>query len=123
MKASAVALFMACIVLGTIVANSFGDPAIAQESEQVIRITAQKFFYDPNNITVKKDVPVVLELTSLDAFHGFNCPDLKIRADLFPNKTVTLRFTPTVAGVFPFHCDVFCGSGHEGMTGTIVVRE
>lgn len=123
MKASAVGLLVACIVFGSIVANPFGGPGIAQESEQTIRITAQKFFYDPNNIIVKKDVPVVLELTSSDALHGFNCPDLKIRADLLPNKTAILRFTPTKAGVFPFHCDVFCGSGHEGMTGTIVVRE
>jgi len=26
-------------------------------------------------------------------------------------------------GDFPFHCDVFCGSGHEQMEGTIKVTE
>jgi cytochrome c oxidase subunit II len=123
MKASAAGLFIAFIVLGGSVANPFVGLVTAQESIQTIRITAQKFFYDPNNIIVKKDVPVVLELTSRDAVHGFNCPDLKIRADLFPNKTAILRFTPTMTGVFPFHCDIFCGGGHEGMTGTITVRE
>jgi cytochrome c oxidase subunit 2 len=25
------------------------------------------------------------------------------------------------SGTFPFHCDVFCGEGHEEMTGEIVV--
>ena len=39
--------------------------------EQVIRVTARKFEYSPNEITVKKGVPVVLEITSLDRDHGF----------------------------------------------------
>ena len=26
-------------------------------------------------------------------------------------------------GEFPFHCDVFCGSGHEQMDGTIKVTD
>lgn len=29
--------------------------------------------------------------------------------------------TPDKSGEFPFHCDVFCGSGHESMTGTVIV--
>jgi cytochrome c oxidase subunit 2 len=32
-----------------------------------------------------------------------------------------LAFTPRKAGQFAFSCDVFCGSGHEGMDGVIVV--
>jgi cytochrome c oxidase subunit 2 len=34
-----------------------------------------------------------------------------------------LRFIPEKAGIYPFHCDNFCGSGHEEMTGTITVTE
>lgn len=91
--------------------------------DQVIRITAKRFEYSPREITVKKGIPVVLEFTSLDRLHGFNCPGLSIRADIPPKKTTVLRFVPEKAGTFPFHCDVFCGSGHEGMTGTIIVEE
>jgi len=32
-----------------------------------------------------------------------------------------VRFTPDRAGTFPFLCDIFCGEGHEGMSGKIVV--
>ncbi|MGZ3608262.1 MAG: cupredoxin domain-containing protein, partial [Syntrophales bacterium] len=96
---------------------------MADEKEIVIQITAKKFEYSPKDITVKKDVPVVLEFTSLDRLHGFNCPGLGIRADIAPGKTNQLRFTPNKAGSFPFHCDNFCGLGHEGMTGTITVEE
>ena len=43
--------------------------------EQVIRMTAKKFEYSPNEITVKKGVPVVLEITSLDRDQGFKLRD------------------------------------------------
>ena len=97
--------------------------AVADESEQVIKITAKRYEYNPSTITVKKGIPVVLEFTSLDRLHGFNCPALGIRTDIVPGKINTLRFVPQKTGTFPFHCDIFCGSGHEGMTGTIVVTE
>jgi cytochrome c oxidase subunit II len=93
------------------------------QNEQVIKVTAKKFEYSPKEITLKKGVPVVLEFTSLDRLHGFNCPDLNIRADIRPGKVSTLRFTPGKVGTFPFHCDNFCGTGHEAMRGTIKVVE
>ncbi len=90
---------------------------------QVIKITAKKFEYSPSEITLKKDAPVTLELTSMDRLHGFNCPDLSIRADIEPGKTARITFTPRKAGRFVFHCDIFCGSGHDKMAGAIVVTE
>jgi cytochrome c oxidase subunit 2 len=96
---------------------------LADEAEQVIKITAKRYEYNPSTITVKKGIPVALEFTSLDRLHGFSCPGLAIRTDIAPGKVTTLRFVPQKAGTFPFHCDNFCGSGHEGMTGTIVVTE
>ena len=102
---------------------SIGGYLIAAENEQVIQITAKRFEYSPKEITLKKGVPVVLEFTSLDRLHGFNCPGLGIRMDIRPGKVNRLRFVPNKVGTFPFHCDNFCGSGHEGMTGTITVTE
>ncbi len=92
-------------------------------AEITIKITAKRFEYSPNVITLKKGVPVVLELTSLDRLHGFNCPGLKLRSDIPPGKVTQLRFTPDKVGEFPFHCDVFCGSGHEHMAGKFIVTE
>jgi len=97
--------------------------ASAQEPGVPVKITAKKFEYNPSEITVKKGVPVVLEFTALDRLHGFSCPDLGLRADLVPGKPVTVKFTPEKAGSFPFHCDIFCGDGHEDMAGTIVVTD
>ena len=114
------------LICGTITAFiliSIGGYLIAAENEQVIQITAKRFEYSPKEITLKKGVPVALEFTSLDRLHGFDCPGLKLRMDIRPGKVNTLRFTPDKAGTFPFHCDNFCGSGHEGMRGTIIVTE
>jgi cytochrome c oxidase subunit II len=111
---------LAVIVLVAVFIGSF---SMAQEAKQVIKVTAKKFEYSPSTITVKKGVPVVLEFTSLDRLHGFNCPALGIRSDIEPGKTNTVEFTPQKAGTFPFHCDNFCGAGHEGMKGTIIVTE
>ncbi len=95
----------------------------ADETERVIRITAKRFEYSPKDITVKKGVPVVLEFTSLDRLHGFSCPGLKIRGDVRPGQVTRVRFVPEIARPYLFHCDNFCGTGHEGMTGTITVTE
>lgn len=102
---------------------STGDYAGVQTEERVIKIVAKKFDYTPNVIKLKKGVPVILEFTTLDVLMGFKVPDLGVRADIIPGKATRLRLVPDKVGTFPFLCDIFCGSGHENMTGTIVVTE
>lgn len=109
------------MVLG-VVAACMVTPA-PSASPTVIHITAKKFEYTPQRVTLKKGVPVVLELTSLDRLHGFNVPDLGVRADVLPGQTARVALTPDKVGTFPFHCDNFCGNGHPNMTGEIVVVE
>lgn len=89
----------------------------------VVHLRARKFEYSPSQIVVKKGESVVIEIASMDRKHGFSIPELGLRSDVRPGATATLRFTADRAGAFRFHCDVFCGSGHEGMEGTLVVTE
>ncbi len=91
--------------------------------ERVIKIVAQRFSYTPNEIILKKGEPVRLEFTSLDFVHGFNVPDLNIRADLPPGKVKIINLTPQKAGTYDFICDNFCGAGHEDMVGRIIVKD
>ena len=95
--------------------------ATAAPPERVVKMTARRFTYSPETIEVEQGVPVILELTSLDRDHGFTIPDLGLRIDVEPGKTARVRFIPEKAGTFLFHCDIFCGSGHEEMAGTMVV--
>ena len=95
--------------------------AVPDGAEQVVRMTAKKFEYTPSQITLKKGVPVVLEITALDRDHGFKVPELGVRADLKSGQVTRVRIVPDRTGTFEFRCDVFCGSGHEDMSGEIVV--
>jgi len=100
---------------------AFGALAFAQPKERVIRITARKFVFLPREIRLKKGVPVVLELVTADVVMGFNAPDLNVRADIIPGQVARVRLVPDKTGTFVFLCDVFCGDGHEGMSGQIHV--
>lgn len=113
------------LVIGIIllIAGAFGAAALAEPPEQVIKITAKRFEYNPKEITLKKGVPVVLEFTSLDRLHGFKCQELGVRADIKPGQVARVPLNPQKVGNFEFHCDNFCGSGHGNMTGMIHVVE
>lgn len=88
---------------------------------KVIKISAKRFDYAPGRVTLKKGEPVILELTSRDVLMGFNLPDFNLRADVIPEKVTRVTFVPDKSGTFTFLCDVFCGSKHEEMHGTLTV--
>ncbi|MBI3649590.1 MAG: cupredoxin domain-containing protein [Acidobacteria bacterium] len=117
------------IILTLLMGLVFGIPAhqtafgVGSTKGKVIRLTAKKFAYSPAEITVKKGEPVVLELTSKDSKHGFNLPDFGVRADVKSGSVSRVSFTPDKVGRFTFACDIYCGSGHEDMSGTLVVTE
>ncbi len=112
------------ILMGFTLSSFTGASFAADHPEQVIKISAKKFEYSPNEIRIKKGVPVVLEFTSLDRVHGFTVPDLGgIRATIEPGKVTQVRIVAPKTGTYEFHCDLFCGDGHEGMTGKIIVEE
>ena len=96
------------------------DASAAQE--QVVRLKLKRFEFMPNVVRVKKGVPVVIELTSMDRTHGFLLKAFGIDEDVKKDKITRVRFVPDKVGTFEFHCDDFCGDFHEDMTGTIVVE-
>jgi len=109
----------ALVVFSGVAASRSGN---AQTDERVVKITARKFTYEPNEIELKLGEPVVLELTSKDVLHGFNIPDLGLRSDVEPGETARVRLVPQKPGRFEFHCDNFCGIDHEDMSAAIVVK-
>ena len=93
----------------------------AQPKPRIIPITARKFTYDPQEITLKVNEPVVFRLTTLDVVMGFSVPDFSVRGTIIPGQTTEVALTPARTGEFTFLCDVFCGTGHEDMDGTLRV--
>jgi len=96
--------------------------AIASSPTLVIKITAQRFRFTPDEIVLKSGQPAVLEISSLDFVHGFKMPDLGIRTDLLPGRVTSIAIKPLAPGRYVFLCDNFCGSGHEEMNGALVVQ-
>lgn len=102
--------------------SACGGGGSGTDDAQVVKVVAQQWSFSPNTINVKQGQTVDFEVTSTDVHHGFNLPDFGMRADVVPGQTTKVRVTFDKAGMYNFHCDYYCGSGHEGMSGEIVVQ-
>lgn len=97
--------------------------ASSGEAPRRVPILAKRYAYAPSEVRVRKGESVELELTSGDRAHGFALPAFGVDVKIEPGKTTRVALRPDKAGTFEFHCSVFCGSGHEDMTGALVVTE
>ena len=95
--------------------------AWAQGEPRVVAIRARKFEFTPAEVELRSGEPMVFELTTDDVHMGFDAPELGLHADILPGRVARVPFTPQKAGSYEFVCDVFCGSGHEEMSGVIKV--
>ena len=77
------AVFLVVAAIGYFYQESMARASVKdpQSDEQVIRISAKTFEFEPSEITVKKGIPVTLELVSTDRHHGFKLPAFQLRAD------------------------------------------
>jgi cytochrome c oxidase subunit 2 len=86
-----------------------------------VEITAKRFSFDPDMVTLKKDEPVVLVLKSNDVPHGIRVRELALDVKAPRGGSAEARFTPDKVGDFIGHCSVFCGTGHGSMSITFHV--
>jgi len=113
----------AIVFLAVAAAAVAQEPAPAGGGEGEIKVTAKKYQFDPNVITVKKGDHVKLVITALDRDHGFKLEAFNIDQKLKKGDPATIEFTADKAGTFPFRCSDFCGMGHRKMKGKLVVQE
>ncbi len=83
---------------------------------------AKKWQFDPSTINVKQGDKIRLKIKSIDVTHGFSLLDFNINENLEPGKEVVVEFIADKKGEFSFFCSVFCGSGHSGMKGKLIVN-
>ncbi|MFA4844634.1 MAG: cupredoxin domain-containing protein [Candidatus Margulisiibacteriota bacterium] len=95
----------------------------AAEPTREVAIIARQYEFLPNRIEVVKGVPVRLYLTSLDAAHGIYIDKFKINQKIEKGKLTIVDFIPGESGKYEIKCSVFCGLGHGGMKGELVVVE
>jgi cytochrome c oxidase subunit 2 len=132
-------IFAAIAMAAGLMGVSVRRARAAQDSVQEIQVGAKKFEFTPSEIHVKQGAQVRLEVTPTDREHGFELevypegsdkkgdPGLKFSGDkpsfkIPQGQTQAVEFTAVEAGTYDFKCIVYCGSGHHGMKGTIVVE-
>jgi uncharacterized cupredoxin-like copper-binding protein len=111
-----------------------GTPDAPQQSDvvskgslpsQAIKLAVTGQGFSPSSFTVSVGQPVVLSVTSGDAFtHVFMFDDPSLSAvaiGVGPGETRAISFNAPKAGTYKFHCDV---PGHKdrGETGMMVVE-
>jgi cytochrome c oxidase subunit II len=94
----------------------------AGEEVRTIDVTASRFQFDPETISVAQGDSVRLRLRSADRSHAFAIKAFRVKA-LIPEggETVTVEFVAEPAGTFAFTCAEYCGTGHSEMKGRLVV--
>jgi len=136
--------FAATVLLGFLAALCIGNAMAAdrpmehhtvvatmgQDGVQRIEMVGGSYYFDPDHLVVKVDVPVEITIHKEKGFvpHdiAMNAPEagMEFKADLKTSPT-TIRFTPTQTGTFAFACTkklLFLKSHKDhGMQGVVEV--
>ena len=127
---SAVILFMS-LTYGIGAERREFTASIDQDGMQRVEVLGSSYFFDPNYIIVKVNVPVQMRIGKEGITpHDFvlQHPDagMDIKVGL-GSDPVVVNFTPTKTGTYSFYCSkggIFFSSHREdGMEGAIEVRE
>ena len=115
---------LAGITAGLLAAPSRSDSTSAVQTAEprVINVLAQRYEFIPPSIEVTQGERVRIVVTSGDGFHGFGIKKFDVSKEIPRGETVTIEFTPDVAGEFPILCTEYCGDGHEEMKGQLIVK-
>jgi cytochrome c oxidase subunit 2 len=91
---------------------------------RVIEITAARFRFEPASIEVSEGESVSLRLRSADGTHGIEIKGYGLKLKIPKGGAeVRLDFVADKPGRFDFVCSEYCGSGHRGMRGKLVVTQ
>lgn len=92
------------------------EETIQEDAIREISIDARRFNFSPGIINVKEGEKIKLLVNNLDTTHGINIPDFGV------SGRNVVEFTADKKGEFTFYCDNYCGGGHSGMQGKIIVE-
>lgn len=70
-----------------------------------------------NELHVPVGKPVHVILKSRDVLHSFFLPNLRLKQDIVPGRTIGAWFEATKPGEYELPCAELCGFGHSGMKG------
>jgi cytochrome c oxidase subunit 2 len=102
-------------------------PADAMQVNVTARMWSWSYEYEngakSDVLNIPVDKPVRLNLKSLDVIHSFYVPAFRIKKDAIPGRYATTWFEATKVGEYHLFCSEYCGTGHSGMIGSVIVME
>ena len=75
-----------------------------------------------NQLHVPVNKVVHVKLTSDDVIHSFFLPNMRVKQDALPGRTIDVWFDATKVGKYEIPCAELCGFGHSGMLGYLNVH-
>ena len=132
-----IAIVAVVIIVGGIVYKQFLLPEssipVVTGEVKYITIVAKKneWRFLPETIEINRGDKVIATVVNEDDYdHGFAIDAFGVSQRMPANSTITVEFTATQAGDFPFYCSVPCGEGevdgvkrtHFDMIGKIQVK-
>ncbi len=94
------------------------EPAPEAEAPTSFTITAKRWLFTPNRITVPVGKKITFTIEPRDLDFTFSMPDFGVEKDV--KGTTMVEFTPTTTGTYIFSCSS-CEEW-RGMTGTLVAE-
>lgn len=79
-------------------------------------VTVENEFHVPVNKVIR------IGLESKDVIHSFFVPNMRLKQDAVPGRTIEVWFEVTEPGQYEIPCAELCGFGHSGMKGNLTVQ-
>ena len=98
------------------------DLNIETVPKDTIEVIAKDFEFIPDTIRVREGTLITLKLKSIEGTHGFDLGAFGIDERLDENVVKTVQFYAVKKGQYGIRCSHFCGIGHLGMTGELIIE-
>ena len=102
----------------------FANPGLREigPGEYEAYLVSRQFAFEPLEIRVPAGSIVTFFVTSVDVQHGMKIQGTNFNVQVVPGHVSTLTTTFYEPGVYPYICTEFCGLGHAGMFGRLIVE-
>lgn len=99
-----------------------GVPVVRPEPNSDVFVMGEMWRWSPV-LVLEVNQSYKMHISSKDVVHGLSIQPVNMNFQVYPTYDYVLEFKPTEAGEYKIICNEFCGIGHSGMIGKIVVIE
>lgn len=103
-----------------------------EADEMLVQVTAAQWSWrfdypeygvSSSELILPRDRQVLFQFESLDVIHSFWVPEFRLKQDVVPGITTSLRLKPTLTGSYTVRCAELCGLDHTYMLASVTVLE